>query len=350
MRTIVRNIPSRSSRAMSGWSASGDASVTGRALSVTASSVVGTRTVSLLCIRYPYCPCKCDRGEQMPQIPDADSAVADPSSTGGRRGLLDGKVAVVTGGARGIGLAVARRYVTEGAVVVLADVDGDAAAQAAAELGSGPSGAGRLGSAHGLRVDVTDPESVAALGDATVELAGRLDVVVANAGILVQAPALETSLEHWRRSIDVNLTGAFVTCRELGRRLLEQGEGGRVILSSSLFGLRGGRDNAAYSATKFGMIGLAQCLAAEWAGHGGVGNAVCPGQGGPTLLRALFAPRAEPRGPTPADEEGRMLARIPIGRLASADEIADAYVFLASDLSRYVTGQSIVVDGGYQLS
>jgi NAD(P)-dependent dehydrogenase (short-subunit alcohol dehydrogenase family) len=216
--------------------------------------------------------------------------------------------------------------------------------------GSGTSGAGRLGNAHGLRVDVTDPDSVAALGDATVELAGRLDVVVANAGVLVQAPALETSLEHWRRSLDVNLTGAFVTCRELGRRLVEQREGGRVILSSSLFGLRGGRDNAAYSATKFGMIGLAQCLAAEWSGHGVLVNAICPGQVDTAMLRALFDTRAELRGTTPADEEGRMLARIPIGRLASADEIADAYVFLASDLSRYVTGQSIVVDGGYQLS
>ena len=286
----------------------------------------------------------------MPQIPDADSPVADPFRAvdhGGTVGrLLAGKVAVVTGGARGIGLAVARRYVAEGAVVVIADVDAGATEESAAEL----SGSGLPGSAHGLRVDVTDPDSVAALGDATLELAGRLDVVVANAGVLVQAPALETSLEHWRRSLDVNLTGAFVTCRELGKRLVEQGQGGRVILSSSLFGLRGGRDNAAYSATKFGMIGLAQCLAAEWSAHGVLVNAVCPGQVDTAMLRALFDTRAELRGTSPADEEARMLARIPIGRLASADEIADAYVFLASDLSRYVTGQSIVVDGGYQVA
>ncbi len=273
--------------------------------------------------------------------PHADSTAADPSRDTGRRGLLEGKVAVVTGGARGIGLAVARRYAAEGAVVVIADVDGGAAAAAAADL---------PGRAHGVRVDVTDEESVAALGDATVELAGRLDVVVANAGVLVQAPALETSLDHWRRALEVNLTGAFVTCRELGRRLVEQGEGGRVILSSSLFGLRGGRDNAAYSASKFGMIGLAQCLAAEWSGHGVLVNTVCPGQVDTPMLRSLFDTRAELRGTTPADEEGRMLARIPIGRLASPDEIADAYVFLASDLSRYVTGQAITVDGGYQVA
>jgi NAD(P)-dependent dehydrogenase (short-subunit alcohol dehydrogenase family) len=268
----------------------------------------------------------------MTQTPDADAR---------HRGLLAGKVAVVTGGARGIGLAVARRYVAEGAVVVVADVDGGAAADAAADL---------PGTAHGVRVDVTDPESVAALGDTTVELAGRIDVVVANAGVLVQSPALETSLEHWRRALDVNLTGAFVTCRELGRRLVEQGEGGRVVLSSSLFGLRGGRDNAAYSATKFGMIGLAQCLAAEWSGAGVLVNAVCPGQVDTPMMRELFATRAQLRGTTPGEEESRMLAGIPIGRLAAPEEIADVYVFLASDLSRYVTGQAIAVDGGFQVA
>jgi NAD(P)-dependent dehydrogenase (short-subunit alcohol dehydrogenase family) len=281
----------------------------------------------------------------VPQTPDADSPAApahiDTAPTATRAGLLAGKVAVVTGGARGIGLAVARRFATEGAVVVVADVDGAAAAQAAADL---------PGTAHGLRVDVTDEASVAALGDATLELAGRLDVVVANAGVLVQAPALETSLDHWRRALEVNLTGTFVTCRELGRRLVDQGEGGRVILSSSLFGLRGGRDNAAYSATKFGMIGLAQCLAAEWSGHGVLVNAVCPGQVDTPMMRELFTARAQLRGTTPVEEEARMLAGIPVGRLASAEEIADVYVFLASDLSRYVTGQALAVDGGYQVA
>jgi NAD(P)-dependent dehydrogenase (short-subunit alcohol dehydrogenase family) len=279
----------------------------------------------------------------VPQFPDADST-ARPGPTAGAAtgsGLLAGKVAVVTGGARGIGLAVARRYAAEGATVVVADVDEAAAADAAAGL---------PGTAHGLRVDVTDEESVAALGAATVERAGRLDVVVANAGILVQSPALDTPLDAWRRALEVNLTGTFVTCRTLGRHLVEQGEGGRVILSSSLFGLRGGRDNAAYSATKFGMIGLAQCLAAEWSGHGVLVNAVCPGQVDTPMMRELFTTRAGLRGTSPAEEEARMLAGIPIGRLASADEIADVYVFLASDLSRYVTGQALAVDGGYQVA
>ena len=280
----------------------------------------------------------------MTQDPDAErlAGTSDPMPSSRRRpGLLEGKVAVVTGGARGIGLAVASRYAREGAVVVIADVDGAAAADAAASL---------PGTGHGVRVDVTDEESVAALGDTAIELGGRLDVVVANAGILVQAPALETSLEHWRRALEVNLTGAFVTCRELGRRLVEQGEGGRVVLSSSLFGLRGGRDNAAYSATKFGMIGLAQCLAAEWSGHGVLVNAVCPGQVDTPMMRQLFEDRAGLRGTTPAQEEQRMLAGIPIGRLAAAEEVADVYVFLASDLSSYVTGQAIAVDGGWQVA
>jgi NAD(P)-dependent dehydrogenase (short-subunit alcohol dehydrogenase family) len=150
--------------------------------------------------------------------------------------------------------------------------------------------------------------------------------------------------------LEVNLTGAFLTCRELGKVLLAQGRGGRVILSSSLFGLRGGRENAAYAATKFGMIGLGQCLAAEWAPHGILVNSVCPGQVDTAMMRQLFVSRAALRGTTPEAVEAEMLAGIPLGRLADPDEIADVYVFLASDLSRYVTAQSLVADGGWQVS
>ena len=283
----------------------------------------------------PAAPAENSPAENSPAGTAGGSAPARPG------GLLAGRVAVVTGGARGIGLAVARRYAGEGAVVVVADLDGDAAAAAAAEL---------PGPAHGLRVDVTDEASVRTLGEEVVRRAGRLDVVVANAGILLQAAALETTADRWRRTLEVNLTGTFLTCRELGRRLVEQGEGGRVVLSSSLFGLRGGRDNAAYSATKFGMIGLAQCLAAEWAPHGVLVNAVCPGQVDTAMMGELFATRSALRGTTPAQERDRLLAGIPLGRLASPEEVADVYVFLASDLGRYVTGQAISVDGGWQVA
>ena len=264
-------------------------------------------------------------------------------STGPSAGtLLDGRTAVVTGAARGIGRTVAERYLAAGASVALADV---AAAEAtAAELdGRHP------GKVLGVTADVTDPASVQELRRQVVELFGGVDVVVANAGILLLKPALEIGLDEWRRVLDVNLTGAFVTCQELGKQLVEQGRGGRIILSSSLFGLRGGKENAAYSASKFGMIGLMQCLAAELAPQAITVNAVCPGQVDTPMMQQLFADRAALSGRTPSDVEGDVLSTIPLRRLASPDEIADVYVYLASSLSSYVTAQSLVVDGGCQV-
>jgi len=259
-------------------------------------------------------------------------------------GLLAGRTAVVTGAARGIGLTVAQRYAAEGATVLIADVDEAGATTAAAQV-TAATGA----TAIGVRVDVTDADSVAALGARALEVTGRLDVVVANAGILHIGPALDTPLDAWRRVLEVNLTGTFLTCRELGRVLVDQGTGGRVIISSSLFGVRGGRENATYSSTKFALIGLAQCLAAEWAPHGILVNSVCPGQVDTPMMRQLFADRGRLRGTGPEEAEAQMLAKIPLGRLADPAEIADLYVFLASDLSRYVTGQALVADGGWQV-
>jgi NAD(P)-dependent dehydrogenase (short-subunit alcohol dehydrogenase family) len=161
---------------------------------------------------------------------------------------------------------------------------------------------------------------------------------------------VDIAADAWRRVVDVNLTGAFLTCREFGRRMVEQGRGGRVIMSSSLYGLRGGRDNSAYSATKFGMIGLAQCLAAEWAPHDILVNSVCPGNVDTVMIRQLFADRAASRGTTPDAVRDELLAKIPLRRLADPTEVADIYVFLASDLARYVTGQALTVDGGVQVS
>jgi len=261
--------------------------------------------------------------------------------------LLVGRTAVVTGGARGIGLTVGERFAAEGATVLLADIDGSTARSEADRISRA---AGTQGQVFGAEVDVTDSGSVSALAHETVRTLGRVDVVVANAGILHLAPAVDTDLEAWRRVLDVNLTGAFLTAREFGRLMIEQGEGGRVIMSSSLFGLRGGLDNAAYSATKFGMVGLAQCLAAEWAPHGILVNSVCPGQVDTAMMRQLFADRAAARGTSEAAVASELLARVPLGRLADPVEIADLYVFLASDLSRYVTGQALVGDGGWLVS
>jgi len=176
---------------------------------------------------------------------------------------------------------------------------------------------------------------------------GRVDVVVANAGILYLGHVLSTDLERWQRTLDVNLTGAFLTCQVFGKQLVKQGSGGRIILTSSLFGVRGGVENGAYSASKFGVIGLMQCLAAELAPYNILVNAVCPGQVDTDMMRTLFRERSVLRGESEAEVRSQLERRVPLGRLASVAEIADLYVFLASGLNRYVTGQSLVADGGW---
>ncbi len=254
--------------------------------------------------------------------------------------LLAERTAFITGGARGIGRALVERFAEEGARVLCGDVAGDAAEATASELRD------RGLSVRATTVDVTDPESVEAAANACEREFGVADVLVANAGILLLEPVLEMKLEQWRRVLDVNLTGAFLCCRAFGGRMVTAGAAGSILVTSSLFGTRGGRDNGAYSASKFGVIGLVESLAAELAPHEILVNAVCPGQVDTEMMQQLFRDRADPRRTTAREIEATMLEQIPIGRMAKPAEIADAFVFLASPLARYVTGQHVVVDGG----
>jgi NAD(P)-dependent dehydrogenase (short-subunit alcohol dehydrogenase family) len=254
--------------------------------------------------------------------------------------LLDGKVAFITGGAQGIGLAVARAMTAEGARVCVADVQAEKTAAAAAALGVG---------AIGLALDVTDEAATGKAADAAAQALGRIDIVVPNAGILLLKHGIDMTTEEFRRVIDVNLTGAYITTRVLARRMTADDKGGRIVMTSSLFGLRGGRENVAYSASKFGMIGMMQSFAAELAPHGILVNCVCPGQMDTDMIRQLFRDRARLRGVSESDVAGALTSRIPVGHLGPLDHLAGTYVYLASDLSRYVTGQSIVVDGGWQV-
>jgi NAD(P)-dependent dehydrogenase (short-subunit alcohol dehydrogenase family) len=248
----------------------------------------------------------------------------------------------VTGAARGIGLAVASRFAEEGASVVLGDVDGQALAAATESLGA------RGLAVTGVEVDVRSRESVEGALQTCLDSHGRVDTVVANAGVMYLGQVLDTPLPEWQRVLDINLTGAFLTCQIFGRHLSERRSGG-IILTSSLFGVRGGRENGAYSASKFGMVGLMQCLAAELGPRGVLVNAVCPGQVDTELLRTFFRDRAALRRESEATVRRNLEERVPIGRLAETQEIADVYVFLASPLNRYVTGQTIVVDGGWAI-
>jgi NAD(P)-dependent dehydrogenase (short-subunit alcohol dehydrogenase family) len=254
--------------------------------------------------------------------------------------FLEGKVAFITGGAKGIGLAVAQALISCGARVMLADVESDLASQRAEELGMNAASTG---------LDVRDEAATEAALKATLECFGRVDIVIPNAGILLLKHAVDLSAAEFRSVLDVNLTGAFITASVFSRHLIEQGNGGRLVLTSSLFGLRGGKENSAYSASKFGMIGLMQCLAAELAQYDILVNCVCPGQMDTDMIRQLFRDRAKITGTTEMEVHKSLVDRIPLGHLGSLDKLAGTYVYLASPLSQYVTGQSITVDGGWQL-
>ena len=266
------------------------------------------------------------------------------TSSHGNAPLLAGRVAFISGAARGIGLAVARAFLAHGASVAMADVQAEEVARSAAAL------AEEWGDrTMALALDVTDEPATGHAARAAVERFGKVDVAVPNAGVLLLRHAVDIAVDDWRRVIDVNLTGAFITARVLARQMVAQGDGGRIVFTSSLFGLRGGRENAAYSASKFGMVGLAQSMAAELAPDGILVNCVCPGQMDTDMIRQLFRDRAAIQGISEAEVRSALESRIPAGRLGPLSQLAGTYVYLASSLCDYVTGQAITVDGGWQV-
>lgn len=255
------------------------------------------------------------------------------------RGLLAGKRALVTGAARGIGLAVARRFCEEGASVALSDVLAAEVEEATASLAEDGL------SAFAVPFDVTDEAAVEAGVREARDRLGGLDVLVANAGIVRIVPALETSLETWRQVLDVNLTGVFLCLRAAGRLFVEQ-RSGVLLATASQAGRHGYPGEAAYCASKFGVIGLVEVMAKELAERGVRVNAVAPGTIH-TQIQDRIVEGVMARTGVDAEAARRWLVgTIPFGRPGRPEEVADAFVYLASDLSTYVSGATLVVDGG----
>lgn len=246
---------------------------------------------------------------------------------------LPGRVAVVTGGARGIGLACCTRLAEAGARVLVADVDERAAAGAASQLGP---------AAIAAWVDVTDATSVRALADHAVAHLGRLDVWVNAAGVFPVSPLLELSEEDWDRVLDVNLRGTMFGAREAARAMIAAGQGGVVVNVASTAAYRAdGPGVAHYVASKFGVRGLTQSLAVELGRHGIRVLAVAPTV---TLTPGLEHERAALEAAGFAlDELG---PRLPLGRVAVPDDVARVVFFCASDLSLLMTGSTLLVDAG----
>lgn len=246
---------------------------------------------------------------------------------------LTGRVAVVTGGATGLGLQMAGALAELGAAVVLAARDGERCEAAARELAS----------AHGVATagfacDVSDAAAVERLAAAVLERFGRVDVLVNNAGTAWGAPAETTPLRGWQKVVDVNLTGMFLCTQAFGRAMIAAG-GGAIVNMASVTGLRGSApevlDSIAYTSTKGAVIAFTRDLAVKWARHGVRVNAIAPGWFDTDLSHAVI----ERSGAT-------LLGAIPLRRLGGDTDLAGAVAYLASDASAYVTGHTLVVDGG----
>ncbi|MBP2337134.1 NAD(P)-dependent dehydrogenase (short-subunit alcohol dehydrogenase family) [Saccharothrix coeruleofusca] len=242
---------------------------------------------------------------------------------------LDGRVAVITGGGSGIGLASVRRLASEGARVVVADVDGDAGRAAADEVGG-----------LFVQVDVTDEEQVEALFQTAVDTYGSLDVAFNNAGISPpdDDSILTTGMAAWQRVQQVNLTSVYLCCRFAIPHMLRQGRGSVINTASFVATMGAATSQISYTASKGGVLAMSRELGVQFARQGVRVNALSPGPVNTPLLRELFAKDPE--------RAARRLVHVPLGRFAEPEEIAAAVAFLASDDSSFITASNFLVDGG----
>jgi len=258
---------------------------------------------------------------------------------------FDSKVVLVTGAAQGLGEAIAESFALEGAVVILTDVN-EEKVKATAE---------RIGSEHGVRslgikMDVTDDFLVHSTMEMIERDFGRLDILVANAGILKAYGVTEFPVSEWRQVIDVNLVG-YMICAKHACQIMEKQGSGAIVQINSKSGKKGSFKNSAYAASKFGGIGLTQSLALEMAPFGVRVNSVCPGNllEGTLWQDSLFEQYARTQGISVEDVKKKYTDQVPLGRGCEYGDVTNVTLFLASDDASYMTGQAINVTGGQEM-
>jgi NAD(P)-dependent dehydrogenase (short-subunit alcohol dehydrogenase family) len=243
---------------------------------------------------------------------------------------MNGKVAIVTGGAGGLGSAICRSFAAEGANVVIADVDLGRSQALAKDIGE---------AALAMQVDVTNEDSVNQTVQAAIDHFGRVDYAVHSSGNNIKSPLLDMPLEMWREALDTHLTGAFLLCKAAGRQMVEQGEGGSVVFISSVAAWAPVPDRGAYGPAKAGLNNLAGLLSLEWARYDINVNTVCPGMALTPMTEMVYK-----RDP---DLRAQRLKRMPAGREVLPQEVADLVLFLCSDKASHINGVSIPIDGGF---
>jgi NAD(P)-dependent dehydrogenase (short-subunit alcohol dehydrogenase family) len=247
--------------------------------------------------------------------------------------LLKDKVALITGAAKGIGRAIAEAYADHGAHVAVSDILIDQVRSVADGINATDGS-----SAIALHLDVTDPQSVQRAVDATVAHYGRIDILVNNAGVLCPHLIIDFPLEDWELIFAVNVRGTFLCSQAAARQMIRQGNGGCIINVSSASAKKADREESAYCASKSAIVGFTRCLALELGAYGIRANAILPGATDTEMLRGLID-----QVPGVGEE---LLAKTPLGKMATPHDQANAAVFLASDLASHITGEQLVVSGG----
>jgi meso-butanediol dehydrogenase / (S,S)-butanediol dehydrogenase / diacetyl reductase len=252
------------------------------------------------------------------------------------------RTAVITGGARGIGRGIALRLASDGLDIAVADLESmHAEAEGVADE---VRAAGRRATV--IDVDVSDAQQVDAMVAATVAELGRLDVMVANAGVAQVAPLLEVTPEQFDWLMSINLRGVFLCYTAAARQMIDQGDGGKIIGAASIAAHKGFAMLGHYSASKWGVRGLTQAAAQEWAPHGITVNAYCPGIVGTKMWDYIDEKLAEAQGLQKGEALAKFSELITLGRVETPEDVASFVSYLASPDADYMTGQSVMIDGG----